>query len=256
MKRSSDTALDAPAAKEEKLIEAPNWRTFDAGKLNAPTYEQSKGKFGGWYGERTYGSARQPVIMTGPAMRVLYDPDVWDDEKAVKYGKDKKALPADRKSDKWNIELEAPEPFVRALFAYRTAVAAGIRGTLDTFVDPAHPDFEDMDVKTIASKFYDLAKKDAEGRWVFKLDGRCEVGAKDVPMVLEDRAGKLMPAGTKIGRGSLVVPVFNAGGDFVNSTFQNIKVYLKPVKFVVLEHVPPIVKAIAPASVRPQLDQD
>jgi hypothetical protein len=256
MKRSSEPTSEAPAAKTEKLEEATNWRKFDTTKLNAPVYSASKGQYGGWYGERTYGPEKRTVLVTGPAMRVLYDPDVWNDEKQAKWGKDKGALKADRKSDKWNVELEASEPFVKWLFAYRTAVAAGIRAKLDTFIDPEHPDFEDMDVKTIASKFYDLAKKDSDGRWVFKIDGRCEVGAKDVPLVLEDKEGAPMPDGTKVGRGSLVVPVFRAGEDFVNKTFQNIKVYVKPVKFVVLEHVPPSVKAIAPASVRPQLDDD
>jgi hypothetical protein len=256
MKRSSEPNAEEPEKKAQTVEEATNWRRFDVALLNVPTFNASKGNYGGWYGDFTYGPMKRTVLVTGPAMKVLHDPDVWDDEKQLKWGKDKTPLKADRKTDKFNVEMEAPEPFVRWLFAFRTAIAGGIRSQLDTFIDPSHPDFEDMDIKTIAGKFYELAKKDKEGRWVFKLDGRCAVGTKEVPLVLEDRDGNAMPDGAQLGRGSRVVPVFRADSGFVSAGFKNVKVYLKPVKFVVLEHLPPSAKAIAPASVRPQLDDD
>jgi len=255
MKRSAPPADDVPPAKDEKTEEATNWKKFDVSLLNQPIFSASKGTYGGWYGDVTYGPEKRAVLITGPAMKVLHDPDVWDDEKQAKWGKDKKPLPADRKSDKFSVEMEAPEEFKKFLFSYRTALAGGIRSQLDTFVDPSHPDFEDMDTKTIAGKFYPLAKQNKDGVWVFKLDGRCAVGAKSLPLVLEDREGHALPPGSQLGRNSRVVPVFRADNTFVSAGFKDVKVYVEPVKFVVLEHVPPSVKAIAPASVRPQLDE-
>jgi hypothetical protein len=256
MKRSSEPNAGEPEAKAAAVEEATNWRRFDVAQLNAPVFSPSKGAYGGWYGDTTCGPAKRAVLVTGPAMRVLHDPDVWDDEKQAQWSVDKTPLKADRKSDKFNVEMEAPEAFVKWLFAYRTALAGRIHAQLGTFIDPGHPDFEDMDARTIAGKFYELAKKDKEGRWVFKLDGRCEKGAKDVPLTLETIDGAALPAGARLGRNSRVVPVFRADSLFVSAGFKNVKVYLKPVKFVVLEHAPPAAKAIEPASVRAQLDDD
>jgi hypothetical protein len=240
---------------EHYKVASINWRRFAPSQLNPPTYSVSQGAYGGWRGKRTYGPRHDPILITGPAMRVAYDPGVWDDDKQSKFGKEPKGLDPNRKSDKWSIDLVASDEFVQWLYAYRNAIAAGILLRLATFMKPSHPDFAGMDAKTVANKFFPLVKSDKDGRWIFKLDGRCDVGAKDVDMTLVDREGAPLAANARLGKGSLVAPVFRADDDYVNATFQNVKLYMNPIKFVVLEHVPPQ-SAVQAASVVPELDDD
>ena len=256
MKRAVEETSEQQQPKRP-AAESVNWRKFDVAKLNAANFSVSKGKFGGWAGSWTYSEARSTVVLTGPAMRVLHDPSVWDNEKALKYGKDKKELDPERKADKWNVELAASPEFAAKLDEYLNAIAGLVLKQLGFFLPESTPAFaKNNSVDVIASKFYEVVKRDEKtGELVFKLDGRCEVGATSVPLVLEDRDGNALPPDAGLGRGSLVAPVFKMSSLYINKGFQNIKVYVEPVKFVVLEHVAPQARLEA-ASVRAALDDD
>jgi hypothetical protein len=259
MKRKADTPPEGtPAAKAvSSIAESTNWRKLDVAKLNRAAFALSKGKFGGWSGSWTYGEGRAKLVITGPAMRVLHDPSVWDNEKALKFGADKKELDPERKNDKWNVELAAPADFRAKIDAVLERVAALVHEQLEFFLPKDTGMYaKNNSASVIASKFYEVIKFDEKtGEHVFKLTGRCEVGATSVPLVLEDRDGNALPPGTGLGRGSVVAPVFTMDSSFINKGFQNIKVYVEPVKFVVLEHVAPQAR-LEPASVRAALDAD
>lgn len=246
-----------PTPKRPAAAESVNWRKLDVTKLNRATFKTSNGKFGGWTGSLTYGEARQKPVLTGPAMRVMHDPSVWDNEKAMKYGIDKKELDPDRKSDKWNVDLCAPADFITKIDAVQARVAELVHEQLGFFLPENSPAFaKNNSAAIIATKVIDVIKPDKKsGEPAFKLTGRCEVGAAAVPLVLEDRDGNALPPDAGLGRGSLVAPVFTVDGLYINKEFKNIKVYVEPVKFVVLEHVPPQARLEA-ASVRAALDDD
>lgn len=256
MKRAAEEEQQQQQPKRP-AAESVNWRKFDVAKLNRAAFKASSGKFGGWTGSLTYGEARQKPVLTGPAMRVMHDPSVWDNEKALKYGIDKKELDPERKADKWNVELAAPAEFVGKIELIAQRVAELVHEQLGFFLPENTPVFaKNNSVQVISTKIIDVIKPDKKtGEPGFKLTGRCEVGATSVPLVLEDRDGNALPADTGLGRGSLVAPVFTVDGLYINKEFKNIKVYVEPVKFVVLEHVAPQARLEA-ASVRAALDED
>lgn len=240
-RKVSEIDTIAPPSKDPKLQPTINWRKLDLNKINPGVYAASKGSFGGWTVKWTYGEDKLPIDITGPWCTVAHDPSVWDSEKQMKYGKEKKPLDVNRKADKWNATLSVSKEFAEVIEAIKLRFAADIFANKHLFWDPKDPKTDKITIDIIASKFYEIVEWDAKiGSHIMKVDGRCAVGSTDVPMILEDTEGKSIDG--KLGRYSEVAPMFTLGSAYINATMQNIKAYVDPGKFIVRKIVAPQVR--------------
>lgn len=232
MKRSAENEAAEP-------VPAVSWKRFDFARLHPTEFSVSNGQYGGFNGKTRCGPSHGNVLITGPAMKVLFEPSVWDDEKQAKWGKSGKPLDKDRKVDKWSLDLEVDSvEFEAFLERYIHYLAAQVHAAQERFLPPgAKP----VSLEVVASKFYAIIKTDKNGVKKLGFDGRCDVGAKDVQLVLEDEDGNAVNGG--IGKNTLVYPVMDLTRMRVAEKLQNLKLYIDPVKFIVKKdaYVPPSV---------------
>jgi len=233
MKRSAENEAAEP-------VPAVSWKRFDFARLHPTEFSPSKSQYGGFSGKCSYGAAFSNVLITGPAMRVLHEPSVWDEQKQAKWGKSGKPLDADRKTDKWNIELELDNAeFEAFLERYVQRRAADVHAAQERFL-PAGA--KPMSLEVIASKFYSLIKHDKNtGAKTLGFDGRCEKGSTAVPLVLEDEEGNAITTG--VGKNAWLYPVMDLSAARVADKLMNVKQYVDPIKFIVKRdaYVPPSV---------------
>jgi hypothetical protein len=235
MKRGNadDEVEQVPAATHS----AVSFKRFDFAKLHPTDFSASNGNYGGFNGKARYGAQHGPVLVTGPAMKVLFEPSVWDEEKQLKWGKGGGTLDADRKLDKWSLDLEvddtAFEAFLEAYIAHR---AKEVHAAQERFLPLGA---KQLSIDVIASKFYSIVKTTRNGVKKIGFDGRCDVGAQNVPLILEDEHGNRIDGG--IGKGARVHPVMDLSRERVADKLQSIKQYVEPIKFIVRReaYVPP-----------------
>lgn len=202
------------------------WSQLDKDQLQPTEFSAPKGNFNNVYGRRLYGDNKEALVLLGPCCEVAYEPSAWDEAKQAKWGKDKdKKLDANRKSDKWSLDLFVPEEFAAL---YRSDVEDTLLDDVFAQRQKIYPDKQLRSAEALGGMLASNVSFDKNtGRPMLKLalDGERNGSA---PFALRDAETKEpLPADVVLTQGSEVYPLIDLSGVLCGK--QSVKQYAKPV---------------------------